>query len=195
MFCSKCGKELPEGSEFCSKCGRALNTTATAKKKSHVGSTVLGIALCALLLIGLISYLSHKTLSSLSPSPAPAPVLVPGSTNLFTGQIIVRAGGYVKSTFTVEPGMQNFHVAGHFTASGGVGNDIQVVLAEESEFQNWINGHQAKVFYSTDKETTGHFDVGPLAPGQYVFAFSNTFSLLTEKQVFAQVDANWLTRR
>lgn len=201
MFCSKCGKDLPDDSQFCLKCGNALNAPVVPRKKSGVARIVLGVALCALLLIGLISYFSRRFApyssapSSAPFTPAPAPVLVPASQNLFTGQITVKPGGYVTNTFTVEPGMQNFHVVGHFSASGGTGNDIQVVLASPDEFQNWINGHQANVLYSTGKETTEHFDIGPLGPGQYIFAFSNTFSIFTEKQVFTQVDANWMTRR
>lgn len=27
MFCSNCGKELPDGAMFCSSCGKAMNTT------------------------------------------------------------------------------------------------------------------------------------------------------------------------
>jgi len=122
----------------------------------------------------------------------PAPV--PMSNKLFTGQIIVNAGNYVANTFTVEPGMQNFHVVGHFTASGGLTNDIQAVLTTDDEFQNWINAHEAKVFYSTQPTTTGKLDVGPLAPGRYVMAFSNK-SGLVQRQVFAEIEADWVARR
>jgi len=205
MFCSKCGKEIPDDSEFCSKCGRSLTSipagpvgAPAAKKTSIAGTTIIGILLCVLLAMGLVSHLSHHTANGPAVSAAaqiPVPTLVPATQNFFTGQITVRPGGYVTNTFTVQPGMQNFHMVGHFDASGGLGNDIAAVLATGDDFQNWINGHQANVLYSTDKETTGHFDIGPLAPGQYVFAFSNKFSIFAEKQVFTQVDANWMMRR
>jgi hypothetical protein len=108
---------------------------------------------------------------------------------------VVKAGSYVTNTFTVQPGMVNFHVVGHFNASGGTGNDIQAVLVDEDEFQNWINGHQAKAFYSTQQITNGKLDVGPLAAGRYVRAFSNKFSAFTDKYVFAEVEAQWMARR
>ena len=117
------------------------------------------------------------------------------SSKPFTGQTVVKAGGYVQNASTVEPRMQNFHVVGHFNASGGTGNDIQVVLADEGEFQNWINGHQARVFYSTDKITDGKMDVGPLAPGRHVMAFSNKFSVFADKYVFTEIEANWMVQR
>ena len=122
------------------------------------------------------------------------PVIVPMSNKLFTGQIVVKGGESIKNTFTVGPGMQNFHVVGHFTASGGLTNDIQAVLADEDEFQNWINGHEAKTYYFTGLTTTGKLEVGALPPGRYVMAFSNKTGLV-DRQVFAEVEANWTVQR
>jgi TM2 domain-containing membrane protein YozV len=55
MFCSKCGKELPEGVKFCPNCGADVNgipngdSTAVAvnkdDSKSAVGAGLLGIFL------------------------------------------------------------------------------------------------------------------------------------------------------
>lgn len=82
-------------------------------------------------------------------------------------------------------------VTGNFNASGGTGNDIMAVVADETNYTNWINGHQAKVFWGTPgKQTTGNFEV-KLAPGTYYLAFSNRFSALTAKQVFLEVDLNY----
>jgi len=127
--------------------------------------------------------------------PASSPDLVPASSKLFAGQLLIKAKGYATAKFTVDLGMQHFHVVGHFSASGGAGNDIQAVLADEDEFQNWINGHPAKVLYSTDKVTIGKLDVGPLAPGRYVFALNNNFSAISDKYVLAEIEARWLARR
>jgi hypothetical protein len=199
MFCPSCGKELPDGSSFCNHCGKPTTVTPTpAQKKPGVtGPQFVGIVIVlAVVVMGGIRVLTapHANTPTLAP-PAPAPVFVPMSTKLFTGQMVVKAGGYVTNKFTVAPGMMNFRVVGQFNASGGTGNDIQVVLADEDEFQNWINGHQAKVFYSTDKLTTGRLDVGALAPGRYVLALSNTFSTFTDKYVFAEIEAHWTVQR
>ena len=54
--------------------------------------------------------------------------------------------------------------SGTFTAAGASGNDISAVIASEAEFANWINGHEAKVFWSTQgKKTAGSFEVHPAA--------------------------------
>jgi len=199
MFCLSCGKELPDGSGFCNHCGKPTATTAPApQKKGGVPILrVIGFGLLILVLVGLlISRLNSPTVNQPSAKQvASTPILVPMSTKLFTGQTVVKAGGYVTNKFTVEPGMQNFRVVGQFNASGGTGNDIQVVLADEDEFQNWINGHQTNVFYSTEKITTGKLDVDNLAPGRYVLALSNTFSTFTDKYVFAEIEARWTVQQ
>jgi hypothetical protein len=187
MFCIKCGNQLPEESPFCSKCG----TAQALRKKSGSKTLYVLLALLALVVLALV----WPQLNKMNTSPgilASARGLVPASTKLLTGETVVKAGGYVTNTFTVEPGMQNFRIAGHFKASGGSGNDIQVVIATEDDFDNWINGHQAKVFYGTEQITDGNLNVGPLAPGKYVLAFSNKFSLLTTKYVSAEIEATWL---
>lgn len=104
---------------------------------------------------------------------------------------MVRANGYVQYRFQITPEMREAHVAGRFNASGGSGNDIEAVIATEDEFTNWVNGHQARVFYSTQgRKTTDTFDVR-LAPGTYYLGFNNRFSALTAKDVFLEVDLNY----
>jgi hypothetical protein len=109
--------------------------------------------------------------------------------------VTVKAGEHVTSKILVAPGMQNFRVTGSFSTSGGSGNDIQAVLADEAEFGNWINGHKANVFYSTGQITNGKINVGPLDPGTYVLALSNEFSLLSDKNVSAEIEASWMARQ
>jgi hypothetical protein len=92
---------------------------------------------------------------------------------------------------SVPAAFRNYRVAGHFSVIGGFGNDIQAVIASDDEFQNWINGHQAHVFYSTpERVTTGNIDV-VLPPGRYVLAFNNRFSLFASKAVFAEINATY----
>lgn len=126
----------------------------------------------------------------------PAPVLIPVTEKLTSGQTVVRAGKYIRMKFSVDTEkMQDVRVIGSFHASGGSGNDIQVVLAEESEFENWINGHQARALYSTEKITNDKMDVEITQSGTYILAFSNTYSLLTDKDVFAEVELHYKTLR
>lgn len=119
----------------------------------------------------------------------PRPVM----TTIFSGDVNVTARQYQSWSVTVDPGsMQNVHVWGSFHASGGSGNYIQAVLAEKSEFENWINGHEAKVLYSTGKVTNGEFNVPLNQRGTYVMAFSNTFSTFSDKEVSGEVKIRYL---
>jgi len=143
-----------------------------------------------------VSRLNYEPAPTGSQTENPTPVLQPVSEKLFSGQSVVRAGKYVfvKFQFDSEK-MRDARVVGTFHASGGSGNDIQAVIAEESEFENWRNGHQARVLYSTDKVTNGKFDVSITETGTYYLAFSNAFSLFTDKDVFAEAELRYLARR
>jgi len=128
---------------------------------------------------------------SASTPAAPRIRYVPASQKVATGQIAVKAGGYVQYRIRIEPEMRDAHVTGSFNASGGSGNDIEAVIAGESEYTNWINGHAARVLYGTHgKKTTDSFDVR-LPPGEYYLVFSNKFSTLSDKYVFTEVDLKY----
>jgi hypothetical protein len=127
------------------------------------------------------------------PTPAPVPKTryVPVSQKIATGQIIVKANGYVQYRITITPEMVEPTVTGSFNASGGSGNDIMAVIADEENYANWVNGHQAQAFWGTQgKQTTGNIEAR-LNPGMYYLAFSNKFSAFTDKQVFLEVDLNY----
>jgi hypothetical protein len=127
--------------------------------------------------------------------PVPVPVLrtryVPVGQNIAKGQIAVGARGFAQYQFTISPEMLQPVFAGDFTVSGGGGNDIMAVIADEDNYTNWINGHQARVYWTTQgRETTGQFKVR-LPPGTYHLAFSNKFSLFAPKQVSVTAYLNY----
>jgi hypothetical protein len=169
-------------------------------KQSSRLSWILGIG--AVLIVGAIIWSnSNRPKTSDDGAPAaqaaskPAPVpktrYVPVNQKIATGQIVVKANGYVQYRLTITPEMVEPTVTGSFNASGGTGNDIQAVIADETNYTNWINGHQAQVFWGTQgKQTTGNFEV-KLAPGMYYLVFGNRFSAFTEKQVFLEVNLNF----
>jgi hypothetical protein len=124
-------------------------------------------------------------------SPALLSRWVPVTVSLVHGQFQVPAQNYLSWPIAIPAMVRNYHVVGHYSVIGGFGNDIQAVIASEDEFQNWINGHQAHVFYSTpDRVTTGNIDV-VLPPGQYALAFNNRFSLFASKALFAEISATY----
>lgn len=188
MFCPSCGKEIPDSSSFCLHCGKPVAVQAAAPPRVTKSRRWVLYLIAVLAGIALIVVVVSQRTSE----PVPQPV----SEKLFSGQSVVRAGKYVFVKFRVDPAtMQDAHVVGSFHASGGSGNDIQAVIAEEDEFENWINGHKARVLYSTEKVTNGRFDVPITEGGTYFMAFDNTFALLTDKDVFAEVELSYLTPR
>jgi hypothetical protein len=118
---------------------------------------------------------------------APKSRIVPVTQNIASGNVTVQARGYTQYPINILQEMGNTTVSGAFSASGGNGNDIIGVIADESNFTNWINGHQTQVYWSTKgRETTGNFSV-TLRPGTYHLAFSNKFSTFTAKQLSLDV--------
>jgi hypothetical protein len=175
-------------------------TVATSRNRDLL---ILGIA-ALVILGGIIAITSSRTAFKASSDPrsqitasiSRSPVVdqtryVPVTQKIATGQVLVRANGYLQYRITITPEMIKPTVTGSFTASGGSGNDIQAAILDEPNYPNWINGHAAKVFWSTEgKQTTGSFEV-KLSPGMYYFVLNNRFSLFTSKQVFLEVDLTY----
>ncbi len=184
MFCPSCGQEIPEGSSFCLHCGKPLGKKEKISSAEKFGP-VVAVILIVLLLGGVLWY-------SEEPVSAPAEQV---TEKLTSGQIVVPAGKYYEVQFRINPSMRSPRVKGSFRTSGGGGNDIQAVLAEESEFENWINGHQAQVLYATEKITNGKIDVVIPEPGTYHLAFNNSFSVISEKYVFAEIELSYQNPR
>jgi len=95
----------------------------------------------------------------------------------------VNAGSVFSVPFNVnKPG----HVLGRFQAMGGNDNDIEAVIADADDFENWKQGHSVRLRYQSDKITRGRIDV-PLRRGRYYLAFDNRFSPLTGKTITANI--------
>ena len=175
--------------------------TPAPVKRSNRLVWILGIGLAVAIIALLVGYSSNRpktsddgaavAKSATSAAPVPKTRYVPVNQKVATGQIIVKAGGSVQYRITITPEMVEPTVTGSFNASGGSGNDITAVIADETNYTNWINGHQSRVFWGTEgKQTTGRFEV-TLRPGMYYLAFSNKFSAVTDKQVFLEVDLSY----
>jgi uncharacterized protein (AIM24 family) len=148
---------------------------------------ILAIALAGLLLAVRQVSRSIASITSSSGGVRSEPVV----RKIASGQVVVKAGHYVQYRIQITPDMRAARLTGSFNASGGSGNDVTAVVAGESEFANWINGHQARVYYATPgKETTGGFDLH-LGPGTYYFAVSNQFSAFSDKYVFLEVNLSY----
>jgi hypothetical protein len=117
--------------------------------------------------------------------------IVPVTQKIVSGNVTVQARGYTQYPISILPEMGNTTVSGTFNASGGNGNDIIGVITDESNFANWINGHQAQVFWETvGRQTSGNFEL-TLRPGTYYLTFSNRFSTFTAKQLSLDVQMTY----
>lgn len=192
MFCPSCGKEIPDESRYCLACGKSpsaiLNSSASAPSSEEPREShwLRNIVFAFIILMALYSavFLIHRATNGRF-----LPML---GTTLGT----TRRDPLTPSLFTVKAGTIYFvrfnvettgRVVGRFQVSGGQGNDIQAVITDADNFENWRNGHQARVLYQTDKTTIGNIDVPIGRPGTYYIGFNNNFSLLSDKTVSASI--------
>ena len=100
---------------------------------------------------------------------------------------VVEPRAYKSFELQVAPGTSGARVEGTFSASGAR-NDIEVTLLEKSQFLNFQNHSTFKAAYESGRVTAGHIHVDlPAEPGTYYVVFSNTFSILSNKAVTADV--------
>lgn len=175
-----------------------VSTPEPPRRKSHIGLLLGILAIVAVVAVILVNSNSTRSTDSDGSTPRaaraaspPSIRYVPVSQSIASGQVVVKASGYVQYRIQITPDMREARISGSFNASGGSGNDVSAVIASESEYTNWINGHEARVYYSTQgKKTTDTFDVR-LGPGTYYFAVSNKFSAFSDKYVFLNADLKY----
>ncbi len=207
MFCVKCGTELPDDSQFCRKCGTALGkvssvtstgaAAAPAQTKSKSGAW--GIRIVGVLLILFLGYwwIHQNVPQNQSQSQSQVAtafqqlVSQPHTATIAGGSFTVEASHYSYYRFTVPQDATDIVVNGHFSVSGGSGNDIEVYLISENDFVNWQNNHQAKTYYNSHKVTQDDINVRLSNPGTYYLVFNNNFSLFSSKAVQASVTLHY----
>ena len=112
--------------------------------------------------------------------------------NIVNALITVNANAYESYPFYVPAGTTDVQVQDSFTASGGSGNDIEVLIMDSTDFINWQNDHRASVYYDSGRLTTSNFDVPlPSGPGSYYLVYSNTFSITSQKDVNTQANLRY----
>ena len=87
MFCPKCGKELPDGSQFCSQCGRPLTADTSAQTSAQPAKSARRVlwVILPLLLVTVVwwSINSHSPAQGSSPEKTiagHAPIIAPTAT-------------------------------------------------------------------------------------------------------------------
>lgn len=195
MFCPSCGKELPDDSQFCVKCGKPTSSTPSTptasqpQKKGIPPLRLIGFALLFFLLVGV--YWSQQNRNSGS-NNLPNFVRTTVQQPLTNGAATVNATGYLWYTFTIPAGASSVAINGHFTASGGTGNDIECYILDEDGFANLKNGHPANTYYNSGKVTQAKIGAANLPAGRYYLVLDNRFSLLTPKAVQIQATLTYI---
>jgi len=202
MFCLHCGKEIPDQSTFCMACGKAIAATS---KKPSAWVLVCAVALLLIVVAAGLKYFVDRRPASFDSNPASEapvsnaptqPVYVPRAEKLTSGQVTVRAREVYSVRFKVDTStMNDVRVVGSFRASGGSGNDIEAAIADEDNFENWKNGHEARGPYSSGKTTVGSIDVPIPVSGTYFLGFSNRFSAVSAKFVYADIELRYKVRQ
>jgi hypothetical protein len=209
MFCSNCGTNLTDDSRFCRSCGKTMGVVSTgggaaaaparipasAAKTGNLIWRVVGLALLLVAVVGTAWYMQQNASKPLSQSHA-----AQGSPQLHTTttgdkSFTVNAGGVYYFKFQVPAGGYSASLKGRFSATGGVGNDIDAFVITEDDYVNWQSGHTVHALYNSGKATQETLNVPlPTDAGSYYLVFSNNFSLLTPKAVQVNVALAYYTR-
>ncbi|MCI0486842.1 MAG: nuclear transport factor 2 family protein [Blastocatellia bacterium] len=103
----------------------------------------------------------------------------------------------VDSSFAVSPRyFQTFsfslpvggYVRGRFDSQGGRWSDVQVILIDAREYDNYRNNRAFRAYHNSGKVYSGSLYV-LLPAGQYLLIFSNAHSTVVSSQVVANIDA------
>ncbi|MEQ4489153.1 MAG: hypothetical protein AAC990_02120 [Dehalococcoides mccartyi] len=116
--------------------------------------------------------------------------LITKSMKLIYKTVDISAGDYYYLKFTISSNMQGTQVEGSFYASGGSGNDIRMLILNNTDYINWANGHVVTPCYDSGKLTTHSFMLN-LTAGTYYLVLDNTFSFISSKQVKIDAGMEW----
>jgi zinc ribbon protein len=200
MFCSKCGTETPDDSQFCRKCGKSLTSTSVgggaavapapvaAKPPSKVRTPFKIAAVLVFAFLAFVAYMiyeqANRNAASNHASVVDQIAKQQRTVSIDKPDAEVNAASYYFFKLQVPPGATSVHLQGSFTASGGSGNDVQVFVLPEDDFMNWQNRHVSKSYYNSGKTTVGNFSVNlPSDAANYYLVFDNRFSLFSKKEI------------
>lgn len=203
MICEKCKADVPDNSKFCLQCGAAQGVapapTPVVKYKTP-GWVPFVVILCAALLIYVIAHNYADAQTAIAPragvvgsAPALVRPLTLTTAPITNGALTINAASYSWYKFDVPPGASTVSVLGHYTATGGTGNDIIVYVLDSDSFVNFQNGHPARTFFNSGKMTTGAIGaVLPSVGATYYLLFDNRFSLITPKAVVVDATLHYM---
>jgi hypothetical protein len=173
----------------------AVTPLPQAKPTDHQSGRGIKIGLAVLIV--LIVAIAFVSLSQKSDVPGPngspsSSLLHPFNRPLLSRSVAISPQRSQYWKFEVGGSAVNARVVGNFHAMGGAGNDIEAVVAEWGQCENWMNGHRADVLYASGKVTNGSLNVSIPHAGNYCLAFSNRMALVSGKTVAGSIALQYL---
>jgi len=174
MHCVHCGNVIPEKHDFCSKCGKQSGVAKPAVRTGYV------VALLVAFFVGLGTVI-HLIRADHELTAASAPKLYTATVDAAFTLPQLHDKAY---KFTVPVGARSAMIHGHFSATGGARNDVEVWVMSDDGYVNWQNGHSTTPIYNSGRVTQATLNVPlPFGPGTYYLVFNNRFSLISPKAV------------
>jgi len=191
MYCSQCATEIPEHGRYCPNCAAPQAGAPPSERTPEPKISIRrGVSITVLLMI--LCFFGYVYYSQNIDTTAPPIITSPHTVQLFVEEAsVIKPGNYRYVKFTVPEHAKSVRVDGSFNASGGSGNDVEVFIVDENGFVNFQNDHSANTFYNSGKVTADDLNVqlpSPEAvPATYYLILSNTFSLISNKVVDANI--------
>ncbi len=189
VVCKHCKRDLPAQTQAATEgTTRAIPARAVAETNSSGNKKRNSIAALLLVLVVLVVLVLANSGDDSSSSPNASSLVsavsVPSVTQLAANQELVIPAGSVQSfRWDALQSQPNCHVSGHIEVMEGGSKDVEVLVMAGDDYQNYANGHEARVYFQTDKKTAVTLNVNTGQVGPLVVAISNAFSLLSEKKV------------
>ena len=191
--CPFCAEEVQSDAQLCKHCRSDLRQSVAASSRPQASSLGGQRPLRRTIVLGSAAAVGAAYLL-LSGNSAQPEVATPVATQSFVrpprvieiasmSDIDLPAGQLQRLDWEVPADQPDCRLRGHIEVVAGGAKDIQVFVAEADEYKNLANGHSARTYLGTEKQTVVNLDLRITAPGAKVLALGNSFSTVTSKRV------------